>query len=332
MLEGGERAMFRYRDYVYTVYRHRSFSKAAEALHISQPALSATVKKAEKHLGFQIFDRSVVPLTLTDRGALYMDAIEQILDVEAHYMHEISSIEELKRGEVSFMTNHIYASRIFPEIIDAFNKRYPRVKINMFEGSIQHEEAKLSSGDVDFVVDNNNSPNGLFERTLLSTEVAYLCGRTEYLRTLIPEGYLLALSDVTDFRGNAAALPVSELYRLRDALFVLLTPDSDMRRRANSIFAEAGMDSNPTIQVEQMATAYLIAQHSQMLTFVSDILIKKVPCPALSFCIVDSKLSKRNIICSTKKNRYMPRAAKEFLAMTVEGFKRISPNPGGLAP
>ena len=55
-------------DYVYAVYKERSFSKAAEKLYISQPALSSTIKKVEKELGLQLFDRSTSPVRVTPAG------------------------------------------------------------------------------------------------------------------------------------------------------------------------------------------------------------------------------------------------------------------------
>ena len=52
-------------EYIYAVYQERSFSKAARRLYVSQPWLSAAVKKTEQELGAQIFDRSTSPISLT---------------------------------------------------------------------------------------------------------------------------------------------------------------------------------------------------------------------------------------------------------------------------
>ena len=57
--------MFQGMEYVYEVYKERSFSKAAANLFISQPSLSANVKRIEKKIGYPIFDRSTKPLGLT---------------------------------------------------------------------------------------------------------------------------------------------------------------------------------------------------------------------------------------------------------------------------
>ena len=75
--------MFRYKDYVYEIYKERSFSKAAQNLYISQPALSSAVSKYEKSLGFLIFDRSKNPLRLTSEGKIFLESIENIINIES---------------------------------------------------------------------------------------------------------------------------------------------------------------------------------------------------------------------------------------------------------
>ena len=62
--------MFTWKKYIYEVYREKSFSKAAQNLYISQPSLSARVKKVEKEIGFPLFDRSTTA-AYRSRGSLY---------------------------------------------------------------------------------------------------------------------------------------------------------------------------------------------------------------------------------------------------------------------
>ena len=74
--------MFREIEYVYAVYQERSFTKAAQKMFLSQPALSAMVKKAEKKIGTPIFDRSTSPLRLTPAGEYYIEQAEKILRIQ----------------------------------------------------------------------------------------------------------------------------------------------------------------------------------------------------------------------------------------------------------
>ena len=102
--------MFRNMEYVYAVYKEMSFSRAAEKLFISQPALSAMVKKVEKRIGSPIFDRSCSPIRLTNCGKEYISCIEQIMDVEYQFSQYLNQTEHLLIGIRPFLSRH---SRIY---------------------------------------------------------------------------------------------------------------------------------------------------------------------------------------------------------------------------
>ncbi len=93
-----EAFMFKGKEYIYEVYKTRNFSKAATNLFISQPSLSATVKKIEQRLGTPIFDRSVNPIQLTECGQKYIQYIEQIFDLENDFKAYLNDITTLNTG------------------------------------------------------------------------------------------------------------------------------------------------------------------------------------------------------------------------------------------
>ena len=95
--------MFQGMEYVYQVYKDKSFSKAAANLFISQPSLSANVKRVEKKVGFPIFDRSTKPLSLTECGKEYIRCVEEILAVEkgfSQFVYDFDNLEK-ERGTAS---------------------------------------------------------------------------------------------------------------------------------------------------------------------------------------------------------------------------------------
>ena len=63
--------------YIKTIAQYHSFSKAAQVLYVSQPALSRFVKKVEDELGVTLFDRDTIPLRLTLAGQRYLEYVEQ---------------------------------------------------------------------------------------------------------------------------------------------------------------------------------------------------------------------------------------------------------------
>ena len=87
--------------YIYEVYKTKSFSRAAENLFISQSSLSATIKKIEKRIGVEIFDRSTTPIGLTEYGVEYIKSVEKIMDIEADFQSHVLQLDELLTGQLS---------------------------------------------------------------------------------------------------------------------------------------------------------------------------------------------------------------------------------------
>ena len=86
--------MFQGMYYIYEVYKEMSFSKAARNLYISQPSLSAAVKKVESRIGFPVFDRSSNPIQLTAPGEEYIRSVERILEVENGFRNYVNDMQK----------------------------------------------------------------------------------------------------------------------------------------------------------------------------------------------------------------------------------------------
>lgn len=149
--------------YAYEVYKQQSFSRAAKLLYISQPSLSIAVSRLEKDLGFQIFDRSKVPIQLTPQGRIYIDAVEEMLKIEQKMHHRLKSLPEqrscLRIGGKSYTAYYLIA-----EISAAFQKQYPDVKLYLDLGDAEKLEAmanRIRSDELDVFFAYYKS-NGLY--------------------------------------------------------------------------------------------------------------------------------------------------------------------------
>ena len=101
--------MFYGMNYVLEVYKTQSFSKAAQNLYISQPALSAAIKKIENKVGAPLFDRSVSPIQLTECGEEYIRTAKKILDLEDEFAYQVGMFQELKAGNLSLGGTNFFA-------------------------------------------------------------------------------------------------------------------------------------------------------------------------------------------------------------------------------
>ena len=103
--------------YIYTVYRHGSFSKAAEELFLTQPALSISVQKVEHELGLSLFNRDKKPLELTEAGKIYIQKIEQIQHLEEELSAQLNDLTDLKTGSLKIGGTHYFNAYILPPVL-----------------------------------------------------------------------------------------------------------------------------------------------------------------------------------------------------------------------
>ena len=104
--------MFRNKEYILTIYQEGGFTKAAEKLFVSQPSLSASVKRIEEKIGAPIFDRSTNPISLTEVGEEYVKCALNIEEKErnfATYMSDHTNLltGKLRRGGSSFFSSFV---------------------------------------------------------------------------------------------------------------------------------------------------------------------------------------------------------------------------------
>lgn len=154
--------------YIYQVYCEKSFSKAAKALFISQPSLSATVSNKESELGFKIFDRTTKPISLTAHGHIYIDMLEQIVESETNMHRRIQSLSDDKRDSLAIGGSFSTAYYLMPSVCGKFHRQHPNIKINLDIGNYGAESSlserftlnqKLDRAELDAVFAYEYDPN-----------------------------------------------------------------------------------------------------------------------------------------------------------------------------
>jgi len=117
--------------YVYEVYRLKSVSNAAKTLFISQPAISAAIRKAEKEFGAPIFNRKTLPFTLTEEGQIYIAAVEKMLDLENQAAKQLRDIQEIQSGTLRIVAGDPVSFRVIPRLLDIFHQQLPQVEVHV---------------------------------------------------------------------------------------------------------------------------------------------------------------------------------------------------------
>jgi len=112
------------------VAQEKGFSRAAQRLHRTQPAVSQAVRRLEEELGKRVFDRSSKDGTLTDAGRVLYEYALQMLNLRRDASTAIQEVGELQRGKVVIAANEYTVVHLLP-IVAAYRARYPNVKIEV---------------------------------------------------------------------------------------------------------------------------------------------------------------------------------------------------------
>ena len=134
---------------VYTIYREGSFSKAAQKLFLTQPALSIAIRKIEEEIGMPLFDRHYKPLRLTAAGEIYVDTAKKVLLLEQEQRQRLNDIKNLVTGSIRLGGTHYLNAYILPEILASFSRKYPGVKLDIMERSAYELSVMLAERQLD---------------------------------------------------------------------------------------------------------------------------------------------------------------------------------------
>lgn len=118
----------------YAIVEEGNISHAAMRLSIAQPALSRQMKKLEKSLGVQLFERGSRRIRLTDAGQLLYDRVKHILGMVDGTVREITDIGSGEAGSVRLGTITTSGAMLLPELISEFHAKYPKVTFQLWEG------------------------------------------------------------------------------------------------------------------------------------------------------------------------------------------------------
>ena len=305
-------------DYIYTIYQERSFTRAAEKLYVSQPALSLSIKKLEEELGYPLFKRMGKETIPTVYGEKYIAAIKKIKRIQADLENEINDLLVLKRGNIRLGSTTYISLYFLPDVLKRFKAEYPNVTIDLFvEPSIVLKE-KLERDEVDLIIDNavNFDPTlsyiPLFEeRLLIGVPKAFKINDTLTEYAVEMKNGSLSYTDTK--KVNASVF--------KDESFILLKPGNSMREIAANIFAEANISPNVVMEFDLLLTSVSYAEEGFGICMLTDSAANRSAVTgALSLYVPETKHSTRSVYLIRKK-RYLSSAEREFIRLTSEELR-----------
>ncbi|MGY2298085.1 transcriptional regulator CynR [Pseudomonas yamanorum] len=141
--------LLRHIRYLLAVAEHRNFTRAAEALHVSQPTLSQQIKQLEETLGAPLLDRSGRSVSLTDAGEAYVRFARlalQDLQAGTRAMHDV---QDLSRGSLRLAMTPTFTAYLIGPLLARFNGLYPGITVSVEELTQDRMEAALTEDLLD---------------------------------------------------------------------------------------------------------------------------------------------------------------------------------------
>lgn len=298
-------------NYVYEVYRQRSFTKAAQALYIAQPSLSQMVRKAEARIGAPIFDRSTSPIGVTELGRAYIRAAEQVLQIEADLQQYLDDTEKCLTGALTLGGTTFFTSYVLPPLVSAYSERYPGVELRLHEAHTGQLKQELQEGTLDFALDNTLLDPAIYEAVEIQTEQVILA-----VPRALPVNEKAAAFRLSAKELPQAGAPCVPLELFADTPFLLLKEGNDTRRRAEQLCAQAGFEPKIRLALDQQLAAYNLAGYGLGAAFISDTLaLSAPPDERLCFYRIDSPDATRSISLFYKRTRALTAPMRALLTM-----------------
>jgi DNA-binding transcriptional LysR family regulator len=223
-------------EYFAAVARHRHFTRAAEALYVTQPALSQQVRRLEAELGLALLRRTPRGVELTPAGADFLRHAEAVLAEVAAARAEMDRHAGASRGVARVASTAADAPRL-PEALAAFHREHPGIQIALRQGSAAEVVALVQRGAVDVAVLalSGEPPPGV-DATPLADEP---------LRVALPLG---------EDPGTV------ELAALRGRPFILAEPGSALRETVLNATQAAGFSPLPLFEVGDPLTVRFLVR------------------------------------------------------------------------
>jgi LysR family cyn operon transcriptional activator len=288
--------ILRHIRYLLAVAEHRNFTRAADSLHISQPALSQQIRQLENDLGGELFDRSGRAVRLTDFGSAYIEyARRALLDLEAG-QRALHDVRDLSRGQLRLAFTPTFTEYLVAPVIDQFHSAYPRIAIEMTEMSLDAIESGLGGDRIDLAIGFTDIRSDDIE-----VEALFL----ERMTLVVSASHPVVAERTPIASSRLATLPLA-----------LLSGQFVSRFYVDAYFASQGIKPNVAIQANSISAVLKIVSRGKVATLLPSAM--QYEHRDLKYIALEPAVPARTVALLRRKGAYRTAAATAFSAMLKE--------------
>lgn len=165
-----------------TVARKLNFTKAAEELHISQPAVTKHIKEIETQLSTQLFERNGTKIKLTEAGEVFLNYTQQIFELYRSLEFDIHELNNRYKGLLKIGASTTIAQYILPSCLAFFKQKFPELEVILYTKNTEEIEQLLADKKIDIGFIEGFSKSNLFTYTsFLEDELVLICRKNHAL-------------------------------------------------------------------------------------------------------------------------------------------------------
>ena len=207
----------------YTVAKLLSFTKAAETLHMTQPAVTFQVRQLEEHFNTRLFDRTHNRVTLTEAGRKSYEYAEEIFELYAEMENSVKELTGDVSGILTLGASTTIAEYMLPNLLSGFTKEYPEIQLRL---KVSNTEGIVS------MIENSMIDLGIVEGPVTNKNLLVEICRVDHLVVILPTEHELA---------NKQTITMEELMHFP---FVVREEGSGTRDVIMSYVTKMGLDKN----------------------------------------------------------------------------------------
>ncbi len=288
--------------YALTLAQEKSFSRAADVLNISQPSLSQYIRKIEKEIGLDLFDRSNGDVRITDAGRVYIDAGQRILDIEHQMENAFTDISAHKSGSLIIGTSPYRAAGMMPLIAASFQKIHPGMHLIVRESTTSELEEGMERGEYDLALTLLPIDTRLFRHKIVMEEELVLAvpGRCKPLEA-IP--------------CNDRKYPAIAPSKLNGQAMVMLTDTQFMQNQLEHLCVDYALSIRLAAVVKSLEAQIEMVKAGVGMALVPSGIERFCQDSSVSFYSFTDPLPKRQVAVIWRKDRKLSTTAEELKAI-----------------
>lgn len=284
------------------VSTHHSFSRAAEALQLTQPSITARIQTLERELGEELFERGSRGVRLTDAGHAFLPYVERLLQTLQEGRDAVGDVRNVQAGSLRLGSAPTISTYVLPRILNKFCRQYPGVDVVIRTGRSEQVMNMLLSDEVQV---------GLV-RSLSNPDVETIDLYEDEIVLVAPPGHSFAAGGRAKV-SEAAAEPI-----------VLFDRGSSYYGLINNFFRQAGVIPNVAMELDSLEATKRMVEEGLGIALVPLVTVEREleGGTLVRVDLEDAEPIKRPISLIHRRHRKRPRTVQAF----IETMARIYTN------